>query len=290
MLINETSKITNLTKKAIEYYLEQGLVSPVVLDNGYRDFREEDVEALKKISLLRRLGLSLEEIKLVFKDDTKSTLERIALQRELSLQREAAKKAFIDDLIRGGSYAEIDAELRAIEHSQTISEKLLEAFPGYYGRFICLHFSRFLNEPISSGIQEAAYKEIIEFLDNMPPINFPEEVEELLRELDKEISTESIRKAIENTRLSVQNPEEFISENRESIKQYLEYKESEEYKSSVVYKLQIILKEFNNTSGYYDVFIPAMKRLSSSYAQYYEEMEVSNKKLLQAYPDISKNL
>ena len=47
MLINETSKITNLTKKAIDYYIEQRLVSPVFLDNGYRDFREEDLEVLK---------------------------------------------------------------------------------------------------------------------------------------------------------------------------------------------------------------------------------------------------
>ena len=29
MLINEVSKLTNLTKKAIEYYTEQGLVSLV---------------------------------------------------------------------------------------------------------------------------------------------------------------------------------------------------------------------------------------------------------------------
>lgn|GEM_PF-844649 len=38
MLINETSKITNLTKKAIEYYIERELIFPDLLDNGYRDF------------------------------------------------------------------------------------------------------------------------------------------------------------------------------------------------------------------------------------------------------------
>lgn len=92
MLINETSKITNLTKKAIEYYVEQGLVSPVVLDNGYRDFRQEDLEALKKISVLRRLGLSVEEIKAVLRNEAEGGLERIAVQRELRLQREEAKK------------------------------------------------------------------------------------------------------------------------------------------------------------------------------------------------------
>ncbi|MDY0236903.1 MAG: MerR family transcriptional regulator [Gudongella sp.] len=46
MLINQTSKKTNLTKKAIEYYTEQGLISPVILENGYRGFSEDDVEDL----------------------------------------------------------------------------------------------------------------------------------------------------------------------------------------------------------------------------------------------------
>ncbi len=38
MLINETSKKTGLTKKVIEYYIEQGLISPHMLSNGYRNF------------------------------------------------------------------------------------------------------------------------------------------------------------------------------------------------------------------------------------------------------------
>lgn len=289
MLINEASKITNLTKKAIEYYVEQGLILPVVLDNGYRDFSEKDVEILKKISVLRRLGLTVEEIKLVFKDDTKTTLGRIALQRELNLQREEAKKALIDKLSKEENYGEIDAQLKAIENSKTISEKLLEAFPGYYGRFVCLHFSKFLNEPISSHSQQLAYDEIIEFLDNVPPINFPEEVQEYLIEFDTQISIESIRQVIENTKKSVENPDEFISKNKEMIDEYLKYKESEEYKNSVAHKLLEIIREFNNTSGYYDVFIPAMKRLSSSYAKYYEKLEDANEKLLKAYPDLSRN-
>lgn len=47
MLINEVSKVTNLTKKAIEYYIEQKLVFPNILDNGYRDFSENDIDWFK---------------------------------------------------------------------------------------------------------------------------------------------------------------------------------------------------------------------------------------------------
>ena len=50
MLINEVCKITDLTKKAIEYYTLKGLISPSVLENGYRDYNENDIERLNKIS------------------------------------------------------------------------------------------------------------------------------------------------------------------------------------------------------------------------------------------------
>ncbi|MGI5877915.1 MAG: MerR family transcriptional regulator [Christensenellales bacterium] len=47
MLIGEVSKSTGLTKKAIEYYTETGLVAPSILENGYRDFGPDQVERLK---------------------------------------------------------------------------------------------------------------------------------------------------------------------------------------------------------------------------------------------------
>jgi len=48
------------------------------------------------------------------------------------------------------------------------------------------------------------------------------------------------------------------------------------------------LKAFNRTSGYYDIFIPALKQLSSSYTEYCRQMETANEKLLVQYPEISK--
>ena len=67
----------------------------------------------------------------------------------------------------------------------TVTQKLLEAFPGYYGQFICLHFARFLDEPIETSEQQAAYEEIIAFLDNAPSIDFPIEIQSFLVENTK---------------------------------------------------------------------------------------------------------
>lgn len=288
MRISEASKIANLTKKAIEYYTEHKLVFPAMLDNGYRDFSENDVERLKRISVLRKLGLNTEDIKAVLADETNNMLLKISVQKELDMQKEQMKKSILDKLSSGQSYDEIIVELKAIEQSATITEKLLEAFPGYYGRFICLHFSRFLNESITTTEQEAAYEEIVTFLDNIPSLNFPEELQSFLIENTKNISNKDIRNMIDNTKQSIENPDKFLSENKEVLEQYLEYRQSEEYHNSPVFKLQTILKEFNSNSGYYDVFIPAMKKLSVAYAKYHEQMEIANEKLLSQYPDFGK--
>ncbi len=289
MLIKAASKVTDLTKKAIEYYTEQELISPAILENGYRDFNEKDVERLKKISVLRKLGISVEEIKKVLDDDTGDMLQKLSVQSELNVQREQAKKAILDELSCGKSYSEIEEELMVIEQGASVTEKLLNAFPGYYGRFICLHFARFLNELIVTDKQRAAYQEVVTFLDEVPPLNFPQDLQEYFIENTKHISTENITQMIESAKHSIENPEEFLSQNKEMLDQYLAFKLSDEFRNSPIFRIQSLLKEFNSTSGYYDIFIPAMKRLSTSYAEYYKQLEIANNKLLQQYPDMGKS-
>ncbi len=286
MQISEVSKVTGLTKKAIEYYVEQDLVFPSVLENGYRDFDEVQVERLNRISVLRKIGLGTEEIKRVLADESGDTLQTVAVKKELEIRGEQAKKAMLDKLASGSSYSDISAELYAIEVSKTIAEKLLEAFPGYYGRFICLHFASFLNEPIKTDRQQLAYSQIISFLDEAPPLDLPEELQEYLVENTKTLGTSQITEIIHNVRASLDDPEEFLSHNKEILDQYLAYRQSEEYRASPAYKLMLYMKQFNSTSGYYDVFIPALKELSPSYAEYHRQIEMANEKMLTEYPDL----
>lgn len=288
MLINEVSKITNLTKKAIEYYTEHGLVSPDILENGYRDYSEDDVIHLNKISVLRKLGLSTEEIASVFADETGNVLQKLSVQKELQVQREQVKKSILHQLSSGNGYAEISKELKTLEQGATIADKLLEAFPGYYGRFICLHFSSFLKEPIETQEQRFAYQEIISFLDNVPTLTFPSTLQEFIDENTKHIGAKAIGEMLEGMKHSFENPDQFLAENREIIEDYLAYRQSEEYKNSPTFLLQEMLRTFNETSGYYDIFIPAMKKLSSSYSAYYQQMERANKRLLSVYPEIER--
>lgn len=288
MLISEVSQKTGIIKKAIEYYTEQGLIHPVVLENGYRDFSLSDLECLEKISLFRKLGISVQDIKAIFADETGEMLRKISVQRELGVQKERAKKAALDKLCRGQNYSEISADLAAIEQSSTITEKLLEAFPGYYGRFVCLHFARFLNETIKTEEESHAYNDIITFLDNVPPLIIPEDMQTFLDVNTMDYDAKTIRNTLESTKKAIENPDTFLSKNKEALEWYLEFKQSDEYKNSLLSKIQALLKEFNCSSGYYDAFIPAMKKLSPSYAEYSLQMEAANEKLFSKYPEIKQ--
>lgn len=65
MKIQELEARTGLERPSIRFYEKEGLLNPKRLENGYRDYSEEDVVLLKKIRLLRRLGISIEEIRLL---------------------------------------------------------------------------------------------------------------------------------------------------------------------------------------------------------------------------------
>ena len=63
MKIQELERLTGLERPSIRFYEKEGLLTPKRLENGYRDYSQEDVELLKKIKLLRRLGMSVEKIR-----------------------------------------------------------------------------------------------------------------------------------------------------------------------------------------------------------------------------------
>jgi len=63
MKIQELEHKTGLERPSIRFYEKEGLLNPKRLENGYREYSQEDVELLKKIKLLRRLGMSIEKIR-----------------------------------------------------------------------------------------------------------------------------------------------------------------------------------------------------------------------------------
>lgn len=137
MLINEIAKRCNITKKAVQYYVEQELIFPNVLENGYKDFSEEDVKLLKQIVLYRSLGLSISEIKRVLKNQNE--VKNILYQRTLGLEKEKVKQELLKRLEDGENIESLEHEINNISSNTIIIKKLMDLFPSYYGKFIKMH-------------------------------------------------------------------------------------------------------------------------------------------------------
>lgn len=87
MKINEVEQLVGITKKNIRFYEEQGLLNPSRnKDNGYREYSEEDVRVLEQIKLLRKLGLPLEEIRMM--QSGRSTVADSMRRHLVTLERE----------------------------------------------------------------------------------------------------------------------------------------------------------------------------------------------------------
>lgn len=285
MLINEVCKKSGLTKKAIEYYEEQGLVSPEVLENGYRNFTEEEARTLSEIAVLRRLGLSVSEIRGVI--EKKTALRDVCNKKAADIDDVKAKYNIMSELARGNDWEKAQSKLNVLEQRKSILSRLLDKFPGYYGQYISIHFARFLNEEICTERQKKAFDTIIEFLDSVE-IYIPSELEGYFEELSRNVTDEDISKMNDSMEKAIQDTEEYLKENRETIEQYLKFKDSEEYRNSEAFKLYELLGELNRQNSYNDVLIPAMCELSELYREYQEKLSAANEKFLELYPQLEK--
>ena len=64
MKINQAAELAGITSKNIRFYEDQGLIKPGRdPQNGYRDYSLDDTEQLKRIRLLRQLGIPCESIR-----------------------------------------------------------------------------------------------------------------------------------------------------------------------------------------------------------------------------------
>lgn len=72
------------------------------------------------------------------------------------------------------------------------------------------------------------------------------------------------------------------------MNQYNEYKKTEEFKSSPANSLMELMKKVCATNGYYERFMPAMKKLSTLYNEYYEQLIKSNEQFIKNYPEYTE--
>ena len=96
MKIKQVEELVGITSKNIRFYESQGLLTPERAENGYREYHQKNIDTLKKIKLLRKLGVSVEEIKAVLNYD--KTLEECLEQHKDALKKECANLTNMQNL------------------------------------------------------------------------------------------------------------------------------------------------------------------------------------------------
>ncbi|MCM0650338.1 MerR family transcriptional regulator [Clostridium swellfunianum] len=286
MLIKDICEQCKVTKKAVEYYEQQGLISPRIMENAYRSYSEEDVNKLKEISVLRKLNISVTDIKKIIESTNKeAAIDKYKYKMELELERSRVRMQCLEQLGKGYDIRKAEEYIDKKIHKQfTIKEKLLYAFPGSYGMYLCVHFGRFLDETADTEEKQEAYNKIVAYLDSIKKIEFPGELEKYLVDnlvITKQADMEKINSSLVDV---VNNMDSYLEENKEVIDKYLSFRNSEEFKNSAAYKLQQLLLQFQKSNGYYETFIANLKILSDSYREYCKRLESANKIFMEKYP------
>lgn len=89
MTIREIQERTGLDRATVYYYEREGLVAPARRPNGYRDYSAGDLAVLRRVRLLRQLGLPLEQVRAV-REGAEPLGEALA-GRLAALEREQAR-------------------------------------------------------------------------------------------------------------------------------------------------------------------------------------------------------
>lgn len=98
MTIRETEDATGLPRANVRYYESLGLIHPARAANGYRDYRQEDLDTLLKIKLLRQLDCSLEDIQAL--EQGKRTLDQVLSEAGAALEKKEAETRHALELCR----------------------------------------------------------------------------------------------------------------------------------------------------------------------------------------------
>lgn len=180
MKINEVMKETGLTKKAIYYYENERLIEPMKdPDNNYRNYTEEDVRRLIVINILRRMDVSIRSIRDSF---SHSVPLREILKEQLVITNHKINlliqnKIIMNDLIQmdvGGrdfpykTLKQFCKDIGAVSAGAgRAGQELEQIFPGAVGRLFSGLYGNYLNVPLDTEEQQAAWCDLIKIIDEM---------------------------------------------------------------------------------------------------------------------------
>lgn len=271
MLINEVAKITSTTKRAIKFYEENNLLKPKKLANGYRDYNEEDIYILQKISFYRKLGISIQDIKKLLKEENKDLLYKIYNDKQKEINFKQAELEAFELYLKTGN---INVVEETIDYDN-VATAIGSLLPGVWGEYLTSHFKPFLDIKITTNDQKNALNKILEYCDNIN-IKIPLILKfqtKLINNIDK--NTKTAQEMI-NQYKNISD-EEYEKLKQDTLKGAKMKMGIFKYHPAFIAqrKLQIELQN----KGYNDILIPNLKKLSPKYAEYKNALDELNKRI-----------
>lgn len=290
MRLNEVIKQVDLSKRAIKFYEEKGLLKTKRDSNGYRNYTDKDISLLKEISSYRKMGIGLSDIKGILND--KSVLKQILIEKKKEITISQNELEALEKFIENNNIEEL---YDSVDY-KTLADAIQNSIPGFYGYYFLNHFLPYLQIKIQTKEQQEAYNRLIEFWDNTN-IRIP-----FLMKLNSWIlfklnSKKSLIVQIEQIDSQIKEMLNPTEEEYEKLKKKVN--DGYKLKNSIFYKYSLIgisqrkfMKELQN-KGYNDIFIPSMIALSPKYKEYHNALMAINKRIcddLDLYYDTNFNL
>ena len=290
MRLNEVIKQVDLSKRAIKFYEEKGLLKTKRDSNGYRNYTDKDISLLKEISSYRKMGIGLSDIKKILND--KSVLKQILIEKKKEITISQNELEALEKFIENNNIEEL---YDSVDY-KTLADAIQNSIPGFYGYYFLNHFLPYLQIRIQTKEQQEAYNRFIEFWDNTN-IRIP-----FLMKLNSWIlfklnSKKSLIVQIEQIDSQIKEMLNPTEEEYEKLKKKVN--DGYKLKNSIFYKYSLIgisqrkfMKELQN-KGYNDIFIPSMIALSPKYKEYHNALMAINKRIcddLDLYYDTNFNL
>ena len=132
MKIKQVEELVGISSKNIRFYEEQGLLTPTRADNGYREYHEAEINRLKQIKFLRKLGIPISEIQALLNQTI--SLDSCLQDHLLELNHQAEDLAHAEQVTLSAlqqhaddlNHLNIDDCLDAIERSEKEGARFMD--------------------------------------------------------------------------------------------------------------------------------------------------------------------
>ena len=272
MLANEILKEVGMTRRAIKYYEEKGLLSIKKDTNGYRNYTDEDVKVLKKISVYRKLEISIEDIKNLLNTNDRGILISIYNQKLQEKQLQESELEALKDFIDNGNP---DKANEVLDYT-TIESAIESMFPDEaWAEYLNSHFKPFLNVRIKTPEQKQALENILEYCENTT-LKTPFMMK-LGIKLTSGILTET-RTADEMIAYYRDMSDEEYEKLKADVLKGAKLKSGIMKYHPAFIAQRKMMKEYQD-KGYNDIFIPNLMVLSPKYGEYKRALDTVNDRI-----------